>query len=343
MPERATFIVTGGAGFVGANLAAELAKRHTGSYTIIVDNFRTGSFANIVETHERRAGAPFTGKVIASGANEVAWDRLIAKTMPRAVFHLGAITDTTKHDEREMIRENIGGFRRMLEACFGSPQHQAIPVVYASSAAVYGSPAIAAQRKAFPESAAGRPNNVYGFSKWMMEQVHARVSQVAAAHAAAPSIVGLRYFNVFGPGEAHKGKMASMVHQLAQQMLAGQRPRLFTDGSQARDQVSVDDVVDCTIAAAGLDRKVQSGVYNLGSGVLTTYNQIVESLHEGLGIPASKLPVDYFHMPDSVRKFYQDFTLADMTATKAGLSWTPAHTPKRAMVEYAQWMVKHRG
>ncbi|MFO0833277.1 MAG: NAD-dependent epimerase/dehydratase family protein [Phycisphaerales bacterium] len=344
MPERATFIVTGGAGFIGSNLVAELSRRYPGSYTIIVDSFRTGSFSNIVHAHERKHDAPFSGKVIASTAAEVAWDKLVTRTRPNAVFHLGAITDTTHHDEREMLRENVGGFRRMLEACCGTAQRPAVPVVYASSGAVYGSPKEAKLRKAFPESAAGRPNNVYGFSKWMMEQAHARLLHVGAeaSQAQLPTIVGLRYFNVFGPGEGQKGKMASMAYQLAHQMMANQRPRIFTDGSQSRDQVSVDDVVDCTIAAAGLDRKVASGVYNLGSGALTTFNQIVEALYEGLGIAPAKLPIDYFHMPDTVRKFYQDFTLADMSAAKAGLSWQPKHPPRSAMVEYAKWLRANR-
>ncbi len=337
MPGRPTFIVTGGAGFIGSNLVAELSRRTPDSHTIIVDTFRTGSFSNIVEAHERRHDAPFHGKVIPSAVAEVAWDRLIAKTRPTAVFHLGAITDTTQHDEREMLRENVGGFRRLLEACCATPNHPAVPIVYASSAAVYGSPKDSNARRAFPESAAGRPNNVYGFSKWMMEQVHTRLAHTTD-HAALPTIVGLRYFNVFGPCEDHKGKMASMVFQLTRQMLAGQRPRIFTDGTQARDQVSVDDVVDCTIAAAGLSHKVQSGVYNLGSGSATTFNQMVEALYEGLGVAPTKLPIDYFHMPESVRTFYQDFTLADMSAAKSGLSWQPGHQPRKAMVEYAKWL-----
>ncbi len=332
-----TILVTGGAGFIGSNLAAELAHRQPDAFVIIVDNFRTGSFANIVQSHARKGDAPFTGKVISSSVAEIAWDRLIDRTAPTAVFHLGACTDTTVHNERDMLRENVGGFRRMLEACRAGPNRPPVPVVYASSAATYGNPPHASQRKPFPESAAGRPMNVYGFSKWMMEQVHARVTH--ENRAGLPTIVGLRYFNVFGPAESHKGHMASMIYQLAQQMLAGKRPRLFTDGSQTRDHVYVDDVVDCTIAAAGLNgRNITPGVFNMGSGVPTTFNQIVDALHEGLAIPPAKLPIDYFHMPESIRPNYQDFTLADMTAAQSGLAWKPNHPPRAAMVSYARWL-----
>jgi ADP-L-glycero-D-manno-heptose 6-epimerase len=133
------------------------------------------------------------------------------------VFHLGAITDTTLSDEAEMVRENVGGFREMMQVC----AWRGIPLVYASSAAVYGTPPQARDGAPFPVEAAGKPSNVYGFSKWLMEQEHRRFVEDAAngVDAASPLIVGLRYFNVFGPGEARKGKMASMVYQLAGQLL----------------------------------------------------------------------------------------------------------------------------
>src|ERR1051326_5898910 len=250
MAAQRTFIIAGGAGFIGANLAAALLSRTPRPHVVIVDNFRSGSFSSITEACNRRAVGAFDGQVIPLGVPDLDWRWLVGTTGPAAVFHLGAITDTTVSDESLMIRENVARFDEMLAAC-AAPR---TPLVYASSAATYGTPPQTRDRVPFPESAAGQPNNVYGFSKWLMESEH-RPFAAAKPPSDPPHIVGLRYFNVFGPGEARKGKMASMVYQLARQMLAGQRPRIFADGSQARDQVYVDDVVDCTIAAAGLDGK----------------------------------------------------------------------------------------
>ncbi len=136
--------------------------------------------------------------------------------------------------------------------------------------------------------------------------------------------------------------MASMVFQLATQMLKGERPRIFQDGSQARDQVYVEDVVDCTIAAAGLgDRKrIEPGVYNLGSGVATSFNEIIAALREALAIPERERPTDYFPMPASIRAFYQDYTGADMTQTERRLGWKPKWKPREAIIEYARYLAR---
>jgi ADP-L-glycero-D-manno-heptose 6-epimerase len=148
-------------------------------------------------------------------------------------------------------------------------------------------------------------------------------------------LVGLRYFNVFGPGEQNKGKMASMIWQLAQQMLDGKRPRIFHDGQQARDQVYVQDVVDATIAGAG--PHARSGIYNVGSGKTTSFNQIIAALNEALG---ARLEPDYMPNPYA---FYQDYTCADLSQTLAGLQWRPAHEPALAIVQYARWIAGQRG
>jgi ADP-L-glycero-D-manno-heptose 6-epimerase len=270
-----TYIVTGGAGFIGANLIATLLSRSPRPRIVIADNFRSGSFANI--TDACRSVGPFDGEIIPHASPDIDWHWLIASRSPAAVFHIGAITDTTLADEQAMLRENVTRFDEMMLACADAR----IPLVYASSAATYGTPPQARDRVPFPVDAAGTPNNVYGFSKWLMECEHRRF---AAGRKETPWIVGLRYFNVFGPHEARKGKMASMVYQLATQMLAGKRPRLFADGSQARDQVYIDDVVDCTLAGAGLSEGGRArkdptpGVYNLGSGIATSFNQIVAAL-----------------------------------------------------------------
>jgi len=324
------FVVTGGAGFIGSNLVATLLARTPRPRIIVIDSFISGASSNIVEACARKGVGPFDGGVLAASSADTDWHALISLHKPRAVFHLGAITDTTVMDEPLMLEQNVGGFRTMLQAVADAR----VPLVYASSAATYGTPPQAARREAFPESAAGSPSNPYGFSKWLMEVEH---RAFAATQTSVPHAVGLRYFNVFGPGETRKGKMASMVYQLARKMLAGERPRLFTDGTQARDQVYVDDIVDLTIAASGIDgKKVTPGVYNAGSGVVTTFNQIVDALRAALDIPASTLPTEYFDMPESVRAFYQDFTLADMKSTAKGLGWKPAWSAADAIADYAK-------
>lgn len=326
-------IVTGGAGFVGANLVAGLLKRKPNRKIIVVDNFRSGSFANIVEACAREGVGAFTGEVLALDAGDLEWEPLVEQAEPGAIYHLAAITDTTVNDEAEMIRVNTEEFRELLHVAV---EHR-IPLVYASSAATYGTPPQARNHTPFPEDAAGQPNNVYGFSKWLMENMHRDlIAEYQKHEARTPNIVGLRYFNVFGPGESRKGKMASMVYQLAQQILAGKPPRLFADGTQARDQIYIADVVDCTINASR--DGVKPGVYNLGSGQTTSFADIADAVRAGLGLQPHELPTEYFDMPDDIRAFYQDYTCADMTATKSAIGWQPRHDPRTAIRDYAAFL-----
>jgi ADP-L-glycero-D-manno-heptose 6-epimerase len=329
-----TYLVTGGAGFIGSNLVAALLAGAPRPHVVVVDNFRSGSFANIVEACDRRGVGAFDGEVIAASTGAMDVSALLDRAGPAAVFHLGAITDTTVADEAEMLRENVQNFRPMIGWCAS----RAIPLVYASSAATYGTPPQARQRVPFPVTAAGKPSNAYGFSKWMIECEHRRCA--GGVRVGPASIVGLRYFNVFGPGEGRKGKMASMVYQLARQIIDGKRPRIFEDGSQARDQVYVDDVVECTLAGAGLagSGRPRPGIYNLGSGVTTSFNEIVDAVREGVGLSAKERPTDYFAMPTDIRAFYQDYTCADMSETEKGLGWRPRHEPRSAMRGYAKWL-----
>lgn len=331
----ARYIVTGGAGFIGSNLVAALAKLDPSGEIIVIDDFRTGSTANLVEAFAREGLEPFGGVVLPVSIEDLDFEPLLESMDVRAFFHMAAITDTTVMDESRMIAVNATPMMSIMQACVGA----GVPLVYASSAATYGTPPQTARREPFPLSAAGSPNNVYGFSKWLMECEHRRLAE---ALSSPPQIVGLRFFNVFGPGEARKGKMASMAYQLASQMLAGKRPRLFADGSQSRDQVHVSDVVSCVLAAAGLGSKAHPtpGIYNLGSGVATSFAEVADAVRRGLGLRADELPTEFFPMPPEIRAFYQDFTQADMRETERGLGWKPGCDPVRATEQYAGQMAK---
>ena len=314
-------MVTGGAGFIGSNLVRRLHETCPDAAIMVVDDFRVGTFENLAFGHNEPGGC-FRGEVIARPLNELDLDGLFEEFQPEVVFHEAAITDTTVTDQAQMIRDNVEPFEILLElAC-----ERAVTLVWASSAATYGMDAngATAARRPFRLEDAGRPANVYGFSKWVMENLHHK----AMADSPEAKIVGLRYFNVFGPGEQHKGKMASMVYQLAQQMLAGKEPRIFHDGEQARDQVCVGDVVDATIAAAA--GAARSGIYNVGSGKATSFNQIIAALNKAL---ATDRRTDYFDNPYT---FYQDYTCADLIETANGLGWRPTHEPEAAIIDYAR-------
>lgn len=330
------YIVTGGAGFIGSNVVAELQQRDPDAEILVIDSFRTGRSANLTDACRRRGQVGFTGTILPEPIAGLNWDDVVGAFEATAVFHLAAITDTTVEDESEMIRENAGdSWAWLLRVCAGNE----IPLVYASSAATYGTPPHAARREAFPLEAAGQPNNVYGFSKWLMEKEHDRLNrEVTASGDPAPWVVGLRYFNVFGPGEGAKGKMASMAWQLANQLLDGQRPRLFEDGSQTRDQVPVEDIVGMTLAGAGLgDRSnPEPGVYNAGSGIATSFEEVATACRLGLGLDSSQWATEYFEMPANIARFYQDFTLADMSRTVSGLGYRSTRTPAEAIQTYAK-------
>lgn len=316
-------IVTGGAGFIGSNLVRRLQACHPTCHIVVIDDLRGGHFSNLIEPRPGDEES-FRGRFIARAVGDLDWAQLIDEVRPEAVFHLASITDTTVHDQALMMRDNVEAFEKILNACCQA----GVKLVWASSAATYGTDANGAtsERRPFKLADAGRPANVYGFSKWVMENLH----QQAVADNPNLHLVGLRYFNVFGPGEAFKGKMASMICQLSRQAMAGRPPRIFTDGTQARDQVAVADVVDATLAAAADD--AQSGIYNVGSGQVTSFNEIVDLTNEALG---TNYQPDYFENPYD---FYQDYTCADLSQTEAGLSWRPQHEPGPAIIQYIRWL-----
>lgn len=292
-------LITGGAGFVGSNLAKKLAT--DGHCVTVLDDFFSGDWHNLVD---------FTGDVVTGdlSSDEFA----LAQLEPfELIFHQASITDTTVMDQRRMMQCNVEGFRRLLNLA----QRWGSRVVWASSAATYG-------RGPSPnrESQRAEPLNVYGYSKLAMERL-AENYQSRLKHP----IIGLRYFNVYGAGERHKGKFASMIHQLAIQMRAGKRPRIFYDGEQKRDFVYIGDAVAANLAAA---KCATAGVFNVGSGAAASFNQVIAELNRVL---KTDLAPEYFENPYD---FFQTWTQADLTRARDVLGYRPQYDLPRGIDAY---------
>ena len=228
------------------------------------------------------------------------------------IFHEASITDTTVHDANLMMRRNVEGFRNVLDLA----ERWGAQVVWASSAATYG--------RLPPPHAEGvepAPLNVYGYSKLAMEHLAAKY-----AERLPHPTVGLRYFNVYGPGEHHKAKFASMIGQLARVMKHGERPRIFKQGEQKRDFVYIDDVVDANLLATQCH---ESGVYNVGSGAAASFNDVVAQLNRALG---TDLPPDYI---DNPYDFFQTHTEADLTRSRERLRYAPKYDLPKGVDAYA--------
>ncbi|MEO5721802.1 MAG: NAD-dependent epimerase/dehydratase family protein, partial [Chthoniobacterales bacterium] len=211
-------LVTGGAGFIGSNLVLELQTQYPKARITVIDDFRSGDFKNL---------AGYAGDFIAQNLAPFDWEKQFGDEKFDGIFHLASITDTTNHDQFEQTHDNVESFRRLLKFA----QKNKTRVVFASSASTYG----AAREASSESSSSAAPANVYAFSKAIMDNLARR----AAAEDEDWVIVGLRFFNVYGPREAHKGVPASMIYHLSQQMTAGQRPRIFKHGEQQRDFVYV--------------------------------------------------------------------------------------------------------
>lgn len=301
-----TVLVTGAAGFVGSNLALELEKRSPDVQIIALDDFRASSFKNLLG---------FRGDVLPFNVADKAWIASLGTRPVDTIFHLASITDTTVLDEQKMMFDNIEGFRNILDLAVVKKAD----VVYASSAAVYGS-----QDQPMKIEDGGLPNNVYGFSKWTLENL-------ARHYSGTLKTVGLRYFNVFGPREEYKGSAASMTYQLFQQMVEGKRPRIFKFGEQKRDFVYVKDVVNATILAAGAK---ESTVVNVGTGKATSFNELIDAINEALG---THLKPEYF---DNPYDFYQNFTEADISHTKKTIGYEPQYTTREGIIDYVRtWLL----
>lgn len=293
------YIVTGAAGFIGSRIVGALNRRGI-TDVIAVDNLaHSDKVRNLAgcEIADYLDQAEFIGGLERfEGAVE-------------AVLHQGACSDTMESDGRYMMENNYAYSKRLLHWC----QEEEVPFLYASSASVYG-----AGPDYREERACEGPLNVYGYSKFQFDQYVRRLLPAAQAQ-----IAGLRYFNVYGPNESHKGRMASVAFHAYNQLHAEGKVKLFRgsggygDGEQRRDFVYVDDTVAVNLWL--LERRDVSGIFNCGTGRAQTFNQlavaVINAVHGtrvALQDVVAKGLIEYIPFPPALEGKYQSFTQADL-------------------------------
>ncbi|MGC8677834.1 MAG: ADP-glyceromanno-heptose 6-epimerase [Hydrogenobaculum sp.] len=300
------FLITGGAGFIGSRIALRLQELYPKSYILIVDNFSSGHFKTLYG---------FKGDVLEGDIKDKElWDYLKKEyTSFEAVFHNGAITDTTVLDQKFMMDVNTNSMKYIIDACIKWDAK----LIYASSAGVYGN-----TKAPMKEDEGLIPENVYGFSKLMADNLVKNKMEEYPSFKA----VGFRYFNVYGMGEQYKGKTASMIYQLAMQMKSGKNPRLFKYGEQKRDFVYIEDVLQANMKA--LERYGATGIFNVGYGKARSFNDIVNILNKLMG---TNYEVEYFDCP---YEFYQNYTEADISSIKQKLGYEPKYDLESGIEHY---------
>jgi ADP-L-glycero-D-manno-heptose 6-epimerase len=290
-------LVTGGAGFIGSNLQAALARR--GHETVIVDWLgQSGKWRNLAKHPP--------GRLIPPGDLETF---LESRPPLEMVFHLGAISETTAVDGDHTWSTNVELSRRIWEWC----ADRRVRLVYASSASTYGDGAVGFDDQPSVTALERlRPLNLYGWTKHAFDLFVARA--LATRQPRPPQWAGLKFFNVYGPNEYHKGRMISVVKVKYDEVTSDGPVRLFRsdqaglpDGHQARDFVWVGDVVDVMLWL--LDTPSVTGLFNLGTGRARTYLDLAAAVCSGAGKPFN---VEFIDMPESLKGQYQSFTEAPM-------------------------------
>lgn len=331
-----TIIVTGAAGFIGANLVKALNER--GETDIVaVDNLtRADKFRNLVdcEISDYLDKTDFVARFQRREFGRV-----------RAIFHEGACSDTMETDGRYMMENNFRYTRALFEAC----QTQTVPFLYASSAATYGASETFVETREYE-----KPLNVYGYSKFLFDQIVRRAMRDAGGKLPS-QVAGFRYFNVYGPREAHKGRMASVAYHNFNEFRANGRVKLFGEyngyaaGTQSRDFVSVEDVVKVNLHF--FDHPERSGIFNLGSGRAQPFNDIAVAVINTLRAEAGEAPltleelvkqglVEYIPFPEALRGKYQCFTQANIDHLRqAGGYQQPFYTVGEGVSRYVRWLL----
>ena len=328
------YVVTGAAGFIGANLVKALNGRGI-TDVIAVDNLTHGDKCrNLVDCE---IAEYLDQKDFLDVLEEGRFNGEL-----NAILHQGACSDTTETDGRYMMANNYDYSRRLLDFCIV----EEVPLLYASSAAVYGA------GKVFRETReCEAPLNVYGYSKFLFDQlVRHRWNELTA------QVVGLRYFNVYGEREQHKGRMASVAFHFFNQYRAGGTVSLFEgsggygNGEQRRDFVSVEDVV--AINLHFLDHPGRSGIFNAGTGHAQSFNDVAIAAVNSYRRARDEAPltleqmreqgiVRYIPFPADLRDKYQSYTEADVTALRAAGYTAPMLTVEQGVPRYCERLLRH--
>ena len=319
-----TILITGGAGFIGSNLAFYFQANFPESKVTVFDCFRndeTFNNGNLKSFGHYKNLIGFRGEIISGNINNKDDLSLLDKYNFDFIFHHAAISDTRVYDQEIIMKTNVNSFYDLLEI---AKKDESV-MVYASSAATYGnlpSPQTVGQEN---------PENPYGYSKYIMDQIAIRYS----LENPDLTIVGLRFFNVYGPREYYKGNTSSMVIQLGHQILDGKVPRLFNNSNQIlRDFIYIDDVVQANIKAC---TPKQNGTYNVGTGIPRNFQEIADILQKELD---TDLGTDYFPNPYNG---YQMNTEADISSTKKNLDFEPKFSLERGIKAYIPEILRLHG
>jgi len=314
-------LVTGGAGFIGSNLVAALTAR--GEEVVVLDELG----------HEDK-WRNLSAAVLAGLLPPPALDAALAM-QPRAIVHMGAISATTVRDGDLVADTNFTLSLKLWDWCTA----HGVPFIYASSAATYGNGDEGFEDEETPEGLARlKPLNLYGWSKHLFDRRVAQMIQLGRRRP--PQWAGLKFFNVYGPREGHKGRMASVALHKFREITAGQPARLFAsdrdgiaDGMQSRDFVNVNDCVRVMLWL--LDNPGVSGLFNCGSGQARSFLDLTKAVYAALGLPER---IEFVPMPEDLRGKYQYFTEAPMAKLRqAGYPYPP--TPlEQGVADYVAWL-----
>ncbi len=319
--DHKTILITGGAGFIGSNLAKYLQADAPNSTIIIFDKFQRNASTKDFMCHSLghyKNLTGFHGHIICGDLTEQSDLALLDNYKFDFIFHQAAISDTRMYDQELLLRTNVNSFTYFLDKALSDNA----TLIYASSAATYGSlPSPQNEKLTAPE-------NVYGYSKRVMDDMALQFCQLNPS----ARVIGLRYFNVYGPHEEFKGNSSSMILQLAKQILEGEKPKLFTGSEKIfRDFVYVNDVISAIMLAASSDH---TGVYNVGSGISRSFKDIVDILQKELG---TNLSVDYITNP---HQGYQDDTRACTKSAKEFLKYSASFSLEEGIADYLPYILE---
>ena len=307
-----TILITGGAGFIGSNLAFYFQNNYPESHIVIFDCFRNGellSNGNLQSFGHYKNLIGFKGDVICGNINNKKDIAALSDFKFDYIFHQAAISDTRAYNQELVFQTNINSFYDFIQI---AKTNNSI-LIYASSAATYGS--LPSPQKIGVES----PENPYGYSKFAMDQIAYRFRNDI-------QVIGLRYFNVYGNKEFYKGKTSSMVIQLGHQILNNKPPKLFKGSDKIfRDFIFIDDVIQANLKAC---QSKSNGVFNVGTGLPRSFQDIADLLQLELG---TEMETDYFLNP---YEGYQMHTQADITLTKEKLGFKPIMTLESGIKSY---------